>query len=97
MTEAQKMINNWAEKHGIGKDAMSCFSHDFEMLVHRACKREMEEACFAIHSIPRKERSRRAICQRAIRARRWWEEKVKLPGFKDIIGLFKDGEDEVVK
>ena len=79
MTEAEKMAEEMLLKIE-GVDWVD-WEYDGKQLgiirdaIRRVAEREMEEACFAIHSIPREQRNKRAICQRAIRARRWWEEE----------------------
>ena len=73
MTQAAKIAGEWAEKV---LNTRWVDGEPFLSYIRRIAEREMEEACFAIHSIPREQRNKRAVCQRAIRARRWWEEEV---------------------
>ena len=95
MTQAEKMAEEWL------KASWNCATspeQDVVTLIRYVSERTREEICKknakGIDENTGKIWESDIVRVKDIRNARWEDEEVKLPGFKDIIGLYKDGEDE---
>ena len=97
MTRAEKMIDEkarWMDDWQYNDAGFDLGQEDLLDLIQQTANRTLEEVLKKSKTILVRGLQTEIVFAHDIRSCRWWEEEIKLPGFKDIIGLFKDGEDE---